>query len=82
MQFSVKLRKMLTNDSSDEIDDRVKRKYASICEQLDIDESIIDQTWDNYRSIRNDHTLEVSEKWKIHLLNVDCIRDESDAIKM
>lgn len=53
---------MLTNEPNDEIDDRIKRKYVHICEQLEIDETIVETTWNNYRSIRNDHTLEVSGK--------------------
>lgn len=53
---------MLTNEPNDEIDERIKRKYVHICEQLDIDETIVETTWNTYRSIRNDHTLEVSEK--------------------
>lgn len=52
---------MLTNESSDEIDDRIKSKYVHICEQLEIDDSIVESTWDGFRSIRNDHTLEVSK---------------------
>lgn len=49
------------NDSNnDEIDDRIKRKYVHICEQLDIDEIIVNSTWDSFRTIRNDHTLEVN----------------------
>lgn len=57
---------MLTNESNDEIDERIKRKYVHICEQLDIDKSIVESTWDNFRSIRNDHTLEVSTQKKHH----------------
>lgn len=53
---------MLTNEPTDDIDDRIKRKYVHICEQLDIDETIVNSTWENYRSIRNDHTLEVSDE--------------------
>lgn len=52
---------MLTNESSDEIDDRIKRKYVHICEQLDIDDPVVESTWNNFRAIRNDHTLEVIE---------------------
>lgn len=49
------------NDSNnDEIDDRIKSKYVHICEQLDIDETIVNSTWDSFRTIRNDHTLEVN----------------------
>lgn len=53
---------MLTNEQSDEIvsDERIKSKYVQICEQLNIDETIMNTTWDKYRSIRNDHTLEVT----------------------
>lgn len=52
---------MLTNESNDELDERIKSKYAHICDQLDIDEATRDATWETYRSTRNDHTLEVSE---------------------
>lgn len=65
--FFFALEKMLTNESNDEIDDRIKSKYVHICEQLDIDELIVNSTWDNYRSIRNDHTLEVSEHNKFSI---------------
>lgn len=53
---------MLTNEQSDEIvsDERIKSKYVQICGQLNIDETIMNTTWDKYRSIRNDHTLEVT----------------------
>lgn len=51
---------MLTNDSNDDIDERNKSKYVQICEHLDIEETKMNSTWETYRSIRNDHTLEVS----------------------
>lgn len=56
-------KKMLTNEPNDDIgsDERIKSKYLQICEQLTIDESIVNATWDKYQAIRNDHTLEVSE---------------------
>lgn len=54
---------MLTNEPNDDIgsDERIKSKYLQICEQLNIDQSIVNATWDKYQAIRNDHTLEVSE---------------------
>lgn len=53
---------MLTNEPNDEIasDERIKSKYSQICEQLNIDQTIVNTTWDKYQAIRNDHTLEVS----------------------
>lgn len=68
---------MLTNESSEEIEERIKSKYSHICEQLDIDETIKNSTWETYRSIRNDHTLEVSWLQSIYLTlfndNCSCI---------
>lgn len=63
------------NDSSnnEEIDDRIKRKYVHICEQLDIDETIVSSTWDSFRSIRNDHTLEVNQYEMLEPFNSDHI---------
>lgn len=58
---------MLTNESNDEIDERIKRKYEHICKQLEIDDSILNSTWDSYRSIRNDHTLEVGGKKTLNI---------------
>lgn len=51
---------MLTNEFSDEIDEKIKAKHAHICEKLDISGSVMDASWDIYKTIRNDHNLEVS----------------------
>lgn len=54
---------MLTNEPNDEIgsEERIKSKYMQICEQLNIDQTIVNATWDKYVAIGNDHTLEVSD---------------------
>lgn len=63
----------MNESTNDEIDDRIRRKYVHICEQLEIDESIVNSAWENYRSVRNDHTLEVNKLFryqsKIEMLN-------------
>lgn len=51
---------MLTNELSDDVDERIKTKYKLICEKLNIDDNVMETSWENYRSIRNDHNLEVS----------------------
>lgn len=51
---------MLTNDLNDDIDERTRSEYVQICEHLDIEDTKMNSTWETYRSIRNDHTLEVS----------------------
>ena len=51
---------MLTNEFSDEIDEKIKAKHAHICEKLDISGSVMDASWDIYKTIRDDHNLEVS----------------------
>lgn len=60
---------MQTNEPNDEIgnDERIKSKYLQICEQLNIDQTVVNTTWEKYLAIRNDHTLEVSMSTSISI---------------
>lgn len=63
--------KMLTNDYNDETDKRFRDKLVRICDDLDIKESDMNLSWENYRTARNDYILEVSTS-SMHFL---CCRE-------
>lgn len=53
---------MLTNNPNDDLDEKIQIKYNEICENLSIDKIDADISWENYKKVRNDHTLDVSKK--------------------
>lgn len=68
---------MLTNEmnelSGDEVDERIKTKYKTICDKLNIEENVVESTWEIYQSVRNDHSLKVSSMVLATLLFRFCI---------